>query len=204
MRTREQRASEKRARVIGRRWRHNPLCRRTDVVEAWTALVVSVVLWTGAPLAGLAAGWWAYDGARSTAAEQRAERHRVLAEVVGGSHASAPRGEGDRRPVERVDVRWSEPGERARTGVTRVPAGAEAGDRTYIWLDREDRIVPAPTSGTVVWQHALAVGACAAGVAVAGVLALHALIRRVAARRRLAEWEREWARTGPEWTRHRT
>ncbi|MEW2566725.1 hypothetical protein [Streptomyces sp. NPDC047070] len=204
MRTREQRASEKRARVIGRRWRHNPLCRRTDVVEAWTALVVSVVLWAGAPLAGLAAGWWAYDGARSTAVEQRAERHRVLATIVEGAHTSAAGGEGDRRPVKRVSVRWTEPGERARTGETRVPAGAGAGDRTYIWLDRQDRVVPAPTSDTVVWQHGLAVGACAAGVAAGGVLALHALTRRVAARRRLAEWEREWALTGPEWARDRT
>ncbi|MFE1800330.1 hypothetical protein ACFW9L_29760 [Streptomyces sp. NPDC059517] len=204
MRTREQRASEKRARVIGRRWRHNPLCRRTDVVEAWTALVVSVVLWAGAPLAGLAVGWWAYEGARSTAVEQRAERHRVLAEIVEGSYASAPTGEGDRRPVKRVNVRWSEPGERARTGETRVHAGAGVGDHTYIWLDRQDRIVPAPTSDTVVWQHTLAVGACATGVAAAGVLALHALVRRVAARRRLAEWEREWARFGPEWARDRT
>ncbi|MGC5565453.1 Rv1733c family protein [Streptomyces sp. FR-108] len=204
MRTWEQRAREKRARVIARRWRHNPLCRRADVVEAWTALVVSVVLWAGTPLAGLAAGRWAYEGARATAAEQRAERHRVLAEIVEGSHVSAPGGEGDRRPVQRVSVRWAEPGERTRKGETRVAAGAGAGDRTYIWVDRQDRIVPAPTSDTVVRQHALAVGACATGVAAAGVLTLHALIRRRAACRRLAEWEREWARTGPEWARHHT
>ncbi|MFF3487799.1 hypothetical protein ACFYXC_31630 [Streptomyces sp. NPDC002701] len=201
MRTRETRT---RTRVIGRRQRHNPLRRRSDVVEAWTALAVAVVLCVGAPLAGLAAGWWAYDGARSTAAEQRAERHRVRAEVVGGTPATTPSAEGDRRPVQRVGVRWTEPGGQVRTGTTRVSAGTRAGDHTDIWLDGRDRIVPAPTSRTVVWQHGLAVGACAAGAAGAAVLALHAVVRRVAARRRLAEWERAWARTGPEWARHRT
>ncbi|WP_328498206.1 hypothetical protein OHS59_39965 [Streptomyces sp. NBC_00414] len=204
MRTRKVRARVLRTQVIGRHGRHNPLRRRSDVVEVWTAMVVTAVLWAGAPLAGLAAGWWAYDGARSTAAEQRAERHRVLATVVESAPSSAPRAEGDRRPVQRVTVRWAEPGERTRTGETRVPAGAGVGDHTYVWLDWRDRIVPAPTSGTVVWQHTLAVGACGAGLAAAGVLALHALVRRVAARRRLAEWEQEWARTGPEWARHRT
>lgn len=196
------RTREKRTRVIGWRQRHNPLRRRSDVVEAWTALVVAVVLWAGAPLAGLAAGWWAHDGARATAAEQRAERHRVLAEVVDGTPAAASGAAGDRRPVRRVTVRWTEPGERARTGETRMSPGTRTGDHTYVWLDDRHRIVPAPTSGTVIWQHTLAVGACGAGLAAAGVLALHALVRRAAARRRMAEWEQDWARTGPEWARH--
>jgi hypothetical protein len=191
--------------VNGRRQRHNPLRRRCDVVEAWTAFAVAVVLCVGAPLAGLAAGLQAYDVARATAAEQRAERHRVRAEVVEGTSASVPASgaEGDRRPVQRVSVRWTEPGERPHAATTRVPAATRTGDHTYIWVDGRDRIVPAPTSRTVIWQHALAVGACAAGVAAAGVLALHALVRRSALRRRLAEWDRAWARTGPDWARHR-
>ncbi|MFS8199915.1 hypothetical protein ACLVWQ_14655 [Streptomyces sp. CWNU-52B] len=194
---------EKRTRVAGRRQRHNPLCRRSDVLEAWTVLVVTVALWAGAPLAGLALGRWAYEGARATAAEQRTERHRVLAEIVEGTPTAAPATGSDRRPVQRVTVRWTGPGERAHTGETRVSAATRVGDHRYVWLDDRDRIVPAPTSRTVVWQHTLAVGACGAGLAVAGVLAAHALVRRAATRRRMAEWEREWARTGPEWARHR-
>ncbi|WP_260334492.1 Rv1733c family protein [Streptomyces beigongshangae] len=197
------RTREKRTREMVLRQRHNPLRRRSDVVEAWTALVVAVVLCAGAPLAGLAVGWWAYDGARGTAAVQRAERHQVRAEVVERGPGSAPGAEGDRRPVQRVVVRWSGPDGREHTGTTRVAAGTRVGDHTHVWLDGRDRIVPAPTSGTVVWQHALVVGACGAVLAAVGVLALHTLVRRVAARRRLAEWERAWARTGPEWTRHR-
>ncbi|NSL42795.1 hypothetical protein HO151_00845, partial [Streptomyces sp. 8P21H-1] len=67
MRTREKRTRQQ----LVRKQRHNPLRRRSDVVEAWTALVVAVLLCAGAPLAGLGVGWWAYDGARDTAAVQR-------------------------------------------------------------------------------------------------------------------------------------
>ncbi|MFI1209535.1 hypothetical protein ACH4UV_18200 [Streptomyces sp. NPDC020802] len=203
MRTRAIGRRETRTRVFGRRWRHNPLRRRSDVMEVWTVLAVAVLLCVGVPSAGLVAGWWAYDGARDTAARQRAERHQVRAEVVEGAPASPTGSEGDRRPAHRVSVRWTEPGERARTGEATVPAGTRAGEHTYVWLNGRDRIVPAPLDGTVVWQHTLAMGACGAGLATAGVLAAHALVRRIATRRRLAEWEREWARTGPEWARDR-
>ncbi|CAM5660917.1 hypothetical protein SVIOM74S_05027 [Streptomyces violarus] len=44
-------------------------------------------------------------------------------------------------------------------------------------------------------------GTCAAVGEVLVVLLGHSAVRRVALRRRLTEWEREWARTEPEWTR---
>ena len=190
-------------RVRGWRWRHNPLRRRSDVVEAWTALCVAVLLCVGGPLAGIAAGWWAYDGARATAAEQLSERHRVRAEVTENAPASVPSSEGDRQPTYRVTVRWAEPGEPPRTDVARVSAGTRIGDRTDIWLDDRGRTVPAPADGTAVWQHTLAVGACATGVVAGAVLTGYAAVRRIAARHRMAEWEQEWARTGPEWGRRR-
>ncbi|MGW3728091.1 Rv1733c family protein, partial [Streptomyces sp. NPDC000851] len=77
-------------RVRGWRWRRNPLRRRSDVVEAWTALAVAVLLLLGAPLAGAVAAWWAHDEARSTAVAQRAERRHVRAEVLGRSPAGVP------------------------------------------------------------------------------------------------------------------
>src|SRR5207237_251923 len=43
-----------RTRVYGWRWRRNPLRRRSDVVEAWTVLVVAVLLSVVAPLVGVA------------------------------------------------------------------------------------------------------------------------------------------------------
>ncbi|QWB27705.1 MULTISPECIES: hypothetical protein [Streptomyces] len=189
-----------RTRVRGWRLRSSPLRRRSDVVEAWTVLVVAVLLLVGAPLAGVAAAWWAHDEAVSVSAEQRAERHRVRAEVVGGKDDSLPSAEAGGQHAFRATVRWTEPGEGTRTATARVAAGTRQGEVVDVWFDSRGRNVPPPVDGTEVWQHTLTIGTCAAGGAVLVVLLGHVAVRRVALRRRLAEWDRAWARTEPEWT----
>jgi hypothetical protein len=69
-----------------------------------------------------------------------------------------------------------------------------------VWFDSRGRSVTPPVDGTAVRQHALTMGTCAAGGAVLVVLLAHSAVRRPALRRRLAEWDRAWARTEPEWT----
>ncbi|MEV5431629.1 hypothetical protein [Streptomyces sp. NPDC052701] len=192
-----------RTRVRGWRWRRSPLRRRSDVVEAWTVLAVAVLLLVGAPLAGAAAAWWAQGEARATAAEQRAERHRVRAEVVGGDSGTPPSMQADGRHAYRAAVRWTEPGGAERTAVARVPAGTRQGDVVDVWFDSRGRGVPPPVDGSAVWQHTVTVGVCVAVGATAVVLLGHAAVRRVALSRRLAEWEREWARTEPRWSHRR-
>lgn len=190
-----------RTRVHGWRWRCNPLRRRSDVIEAWTALFVAVLLCVGAPLAGTAAGWWAYDNARTAQVSQRAQRHQVPAVLVEDAPASVPSAQSSRQPLYQVKVRWTEPGKGTRTTVARVPAGLRRGDRTDVWLDARDRGVAAPPSDAAVWQHGLTTGVWAAGGVAGAVLLARAVFRRVAERHRMAEWEAEWARTGPEWRR---
>jgi hypothetical protein len=190
-----------RTRVRGWRWRRNPLRRRADVVEAWTVLVVVVLLLVGAPLAGAVAGRWAHDDARQIAAEQRAERHRVRAEVVGRPPDGFPAGQAGRENAFRVAVRWTEPGQGVRTTTARVPAGTERGDVVDVWFDARGRTVAPPVDGTAVWQHTLTMGVSTAGGTAAVVLLGHALVRKAAMRHRLEEWDREWARTEPEWSR---
>jgi hypothetical protein len=192
-----------RTRVRGWRWRRNPLRRRSDVFEAWTVLVVAVLLFLGAPLAGAAAAWWAHDEARAVATAQRAERHRVRAEVVGKTPSALPTVEGGRQHAFRVSVRWTEPGAGPRTATARVPAGTRQGDVIDVWFDSTGRSVPPPPDETSVWQHTITIGACAAGGAAAVVLLGQSSVRAVAARHRMAEWEREWALTEPRWTHRR-
>ncbi|MEU0387734.1 Rv1733c family protein [Streptomyces chartreusis] len=189
-----------RTRVRGWRWRRSPLRRRSDVVEAWTVLVVAVLILVGAPAVGAAAAWWAHDEARSVSAEQQAERHRVRAEVVGRKADTPPSVQTDGRHTYRATVRWTEPGEGTRTATAPVPGGTRQGEVVDVWFDSRGRSVSPPVDGTAVWQHTLTMGTCAAGSVVLVVLLGHSAVRRVALRRRLAEWEREWARTEPEWT----
>ncbi|MET8944330.1 hypothetical protein ABZX30_12280 [Streptomyces sp. NPDC004542] len=190
-----------RTRVRGWRWRRNPLRRRSDVVEAWTALAVAVLLLVGAPLAGALAGLWAHDEALKAAIVQRAERHRVRAEVIGEVPERLP-SVGDRQAY-RTTVRWTEPGGGTRTASARVPAGAGRGDVVDVWFDARGRSVTPPPDGVAVWQHTVSIGVCVAGGAAAVLLLGHGIARHVALRHRLDEWEREWARTGPDWTRRR-
>ncbi|NEA98457.1 hypothetical protein [Streptomyces sp. SID13726] len=192
-----------RTRVRGWRWRRNPLRRRSDVVEAWTVLAVALLLFLGAPLAGAAVGWWAHDDARSVAAVQRAERHRVRAEVVGRVPDSLPTVQGGREHTSRVTVRWTQAGGAAKTATARVPAGTHQGDTVDVWFDSRGRSVPAPPDETAVWQHTVTMGACGAGGAVALILLGRSILRGATHRRRLAEWERDWALTEPQWTRRR-
>ncbi|MEU3980801.1 hypothetical protein AB0F77_11905 [Streptomyces sp. NPDC026672] len=192
-----------RTRVIGWRWRRNPLRRRSDVLEAWTAVAVAVLLCVGAPLAGALAGLWAHDEARSLAAAQRAERHHVRAEVLGSVPERLPVAQGGRQRPYEARVSWTEPGAGTRTAEARVPGGTRDGDVVDVWFDPAGRDVPAPPGDVAVWQHTVTLGVTAAGAAAVTVLLGNGVLRRISLRHRLGEWEHEWARTGPDWSRGR-
>ncbi|QKW26268.1 hypothetical protein HUT11_09275 [Streptomyces seoulensis] len=187
----------------GRARRRNPLRRRADVVRAWAALVLAVLVCAGAPLLGLGTAWWAYGEARAAQTAQRADRHRVRAEAVGDTRAApltARARPGDTRPV---TVRWTQPGGRPRTATTRVRTGVRPGDPVDVWLDSGGRVVTAPSGDSTVWQYTVSLGCYATGGAVAVLLLGRAVARRVSWRRRLDEWDRAWARTGPRWSGRR-
>ncbi len=120
-----------------------------------------------------------------------------------GSGDSLPSVQAGGQHAFRATVRWTEPGEGTRTATARVPAGARQGEVVDVWFDARGRSVAPPVDGTAVWQHTLTIGTCAAGGAMLVVLLGHFVVRRVTLRRRLAEWDRAWARTEPEWTHRR-
>ncbi|WP_369166790.1 hypothetical protein AB5J49_02355 [Streptomyces sp. R28] len=192
-----------RYRVRGRRLRHSPLRRRSDVVEAWALLTVAALLLVVAPLVGVLTAWWAHDDARATAREQRAERRQIRAEVIGRTSDALPMAQGGRQPSARTTVRWTEPEGDPRTATARVPADARNGDTVDVWLDSRGRSVAPPADNMAVWQHTVTIGVCATGGAAAVILLAHTVVRHAAMRRRLAEWDQEWARTEPEWTGRR-
>ncbi|EGX55905.1 integral membrane protein [Streptomyces zinciresistens K42] len=172
-------------------------------METWTLRAVVVLLSVIAPLAGVAAAWWAQGDAGATARDQRAERRPVRAEVVGRTSAAVPAAQTGRTPSARATVRWTEPGQGPRTAEVRVPAGTRTGERVGLWLDARGRAVPPPPDAAAVWQHAVTVGVLAAGASVALIVLGHGLVRQTAMRRRLAEWETAWTGTEPAWTGRR-
>ncbi|MFE9118579.1 hypothetical protein [Streptomyces sp. NPDC007172] len=182
------------------RWRRNPLCRRSDRVEAWTGLVLGTALFVGAPMAGSLTGLAVYDHAQATAAQQRSSCHLVRATVledVPTSPTSAD--EIAARPAHRAAVRWTTSDGRSVTGEVKMPDGTERGSAAEIWVDAHDHATTAPRSRSDSWAQAMGVGGVsttAAGLVVGGVWLA---VRSALGRRRMADWEHDWAVTGPQW-----
>ncbi|CAL9357699.1 Rv1733c family protein [Streptomyces sp. enrichment culture] len=192
-----------RTRVRGWRRRHNPLRRRCDVVEGWTVLLVALLLFVGAPLLGAATAWWGYDQAQEIVAEQRTERHQVRATVAGAASGTPPSTELGGQHSYRATVHWTAPDGTEKSTTARIPSETRHGDRVDVWLDAHGRSVPPPASGAEVWQHSATVGSFTAIGTALAVLLAHRAVRGVALRRRMAEWDRDWARTEPQWTHRR-
>ncbi|WP_333742957.1 hypothetical protein [Streptomyces ardesiacus] len=192
-----------RTRVRGWRWRRNPLRRRSDVVEAWLTVVVALLLFVGAPLLGAATAWWGYGQAQAVVAQQRAERHHVRATVVDRTPGSLATEHLGGQQSYRAAVHWTAPDGTEKSATARVPAATRHGDTVDVWLDSQGRSVPPPSDGAEIWQHSATVGSFTALGTALTVLLAHRAVRAVTLRRRLAEWDREWALTEPRWTHRR-
>jgi hypothetical protein len=95
---------------------------------------------------------------------------------------------------------WPLPNGQQRTASLRVGAGRRTGDRVPIWIDRQgNRVDPPQTPGIL-----LANAAMAGVVLIVGAWVLLAALWwaacRVLGRINAAWWERQWARTGPQWS----
>ncbi|MFC9927488.1 hypothetical protein [Streptomyces sp. NPDC127190] len=180
------------------RWRRNPLKRRADVVEAWVLLGA----WLLTVLAGLLGGLMAARSVEQGLAGERASRHAVVARVVG--RVPKPAAEGGRAGAgDQVwaTMRWTAPDGSVHTGRIQVEAGTRDGTTLTVWTDPRGRLTDRPTTATeAALRAALAgalVGASAAAVPFAGGLLLRGRLER----RRMAAWDTEWARLGPQWGR---
>lgn len=179
----------------------NPLRRTVDRVEAAVMAGLFVVFLAGASLAALAAaGHVTASGLRAERAE--ASWRRVPAVLLQNAPRAAQSPDED-STIPLVRARWTAPDGTPRVGELYAPYGAAAGTTVPVWTDRSGNLEAAPVEhGYVVAQATFtaltAVALVAAAVAVTGLLA-----RRALDRHRLAAWEAEWARTGPQWTGRR-
>ncbi|MFG2307913.1 hypothetical protein ACGFS9_04365 [Streptomyces sp. NPDC048566] len=186
------------------RWRHNPLRRATDLVEAWLALVTLLIVVLGAPLAGTATGV-AADGALQRAVRhQRTDRHPVAATVVrtlGQDPArSDPESSTARGVRTRVLAHWRSPGGTPRHGVVATGlASPHPGSRFRLWTDRHGHPVGRPLDHATATTHAVLAGFGAAVLTAGCVECGRRLILWQLVRRRYACWDRAWDKAGPDW-----
>ncbi|MCT7356652.1 hypothetical protein N4P33_31575 [Streptomyces sp. 15-116A] len=189
-----------------RRWRHNPLCRRTDLLEGWVALAALLLVLLGAPVIGTLVGSATQDALQESVREQRRARHAVTATVVRELEQSPldvdPETSTGRDLHSRVLAHWTAPDRTDHHGA--VLARLEdprPGDRFRIWTDRHGRLVPRPLDTATAATHAVIAGFGAALAAAGLIEGGRRLIVWRMVRRRYALWDRAWEKAGPDWGR---
>ncbi|WP_282699959.1 hypothetical protein [Streptomyces sp. CC219B] len=180
------------------RLRRNPLKRRADVVESWVLLAACVLT----VLVGVVVGLCTAASVERGLARERAEWRPVEARLTDRATDSAdPQALGSSGAYVWAKVRWAALDGSSRTGQARVRQGSGAGTPVTVWTDREGRLVSKPATASQARDRAALagalVGASAATLPVAGARMLCCRLER----RRVDQWEAEWARFGPSWGR---
>ncbi|MFE3035125.1 hypothetical protein ACFXKY_26190 [Streptomyces canus] len=175
------------------RWRRNPLRRRSDRLEAWLVLAT----WTLALLGGLFAGAGAAAGMDDDLAARRAAVHTVSAVLVGKADRTATVTEDGSDETVWAKVRWTSLDGAAHTGLTRVAPGTPAGASVTVWTDRQGGLVRAPLTAAEARLQSVLTGVLVAAGTGALVFGGGYWARLRLDRRRLRDWEAEWARVAP-------
>ncbi|MFF4353464.1 hypothetical protein [Streptomyces sp. NPDC001530] len=186
------------------RWRHNPLRRTTDLVEAWLALAAILLILVAAPLIGAAVGASAQDALQQSVRDQRQARHEVAATVVKKLSRSPlepdPETSSARDAHSRVQADWTAPDGTVRHGtVIAALKSPHPGDHFTIWTDLHGRIVGRPLDSATATTHAVLAGFGAALMAAGLVEGGRRLIVWRMIRRRYARWDQAWDKAGPDW-----
>lgn len=188
------------------RWRHNPLRRRTDLVEAWVAFAAVLLIAVAAPLAGFAIGGLTRDALLQSVREQREVRHEIAATVV--KKISRPPVDPDpetssaRDKHSRVLAHWTAPDGTARSGAVMADLDSpDPGDRFRLWTDERGQVVGRPLDDVTASTHAALAG-LGAGAAAVGLVegARRFVVWRIVLLR-YDRWDRAWDKAGPDWGR---
>ncbi|KUN77984.1 Rv1733c family protein [Streptomyces griseoruber] len=188
------------------RWRHNPLRRGTDLVEAWVALSALLLILLVAPVVGSLIGAVAQDSLQQAVREQRQARHEITATVVRKAAASPlqadPEAASGRETRSRVVADWTAPDGTGRHGtVLAALKTPHRGDHFEIWTDAHGTLVARPLDSATATTHAVLAGFGAALLTAGAVEGGRRLIVWRMVRRRYARWDQAWDRAGPDWGR---
>ncbi|MFL9659721.1 hypothetical protein ACJ7VE_39225 [Streptomyces sp. PB17] len=188
------------------RWRGNPLCRASDLAEAWLALTSLLLIVCVAPLIGVLVGGAAQSALQRSVREQHEMRHRVTATVVRALERSRltvdPEGATGEELRSRVLAAWTGPDGSRHEGPVLVGIDRpDSGDRFAMWTDGRGREVARPLDSATATTHAALAGVGTAVAAAALVEAARRIVLWRLVRRRHARLEQEWERAGPDWGR---
>jgi hypothetical protein len=184
---------------LARGWRldRNPLRRASDRVESLMLIALLAVFLASAPLAALACGGWAHTAAQRAELAQAASRRLVTA-VVATAPAVGDIGFGGTASVSQA--RWTAPDGKVVKQEIPVSVGTRPGATLQVWSTLDGQLTSHPmsaaqVSGCTALGEATGAAAAATALALVGLLAHWALVRR-----RMSAWDADWQATGPRWT----
>ncbi|MEP7025553.1 MAG: hypothetical protein ABJB47_17490 [Actinomycetota bacterium] len=176
---------------------HNPLRRRSDLIEAWLLpAAVAVFLILGPLLVG-ASTWWVHHQA---AAVQQAQRswHEVPAVVVQPVPGPLVPGNSDSW-MTWTAARWTDAGQQ-HTGLIPARSGTWAGRTVPVWLDRAGHVQMPPLTPAQIHYRVMGTAEGALALLAVALACLALLYLRILRRRALADWENAWISEGPQWS----
>jgi hypothetical protein len=185
----------RRGKVLGWRWRRNPLRRPSDVIEAWIVLAAWTVAFVGAVVAGVIGSQIAHRAV----AHDRAGRLPVSAVLVKAVPGGRDLVTGFKYDRVRATVRWTDAKGITRMGVTDVKTTAKPGSRLTAWTDGRGRLVAAPMNTAEATTRVVLAGTGAALTAGLTALGAGCLVRLRVQRRATERWGAEWERIGRQW-----
>ncbi|MEU6762234.1 hypothetical protein ABZ916_06885 [Streptomyces sp. NPDC046853] len=188
------------------RWRHNPLRRKTDLVEAWVACAALLLIVLAAPLAGFAVGGLSKDALQESVRQQREVRHEVAGTVI--KKISRPPVDPDpetssaRDRHSRVLAQWTAPDGTAHSGTVLADLRSpDPGDRFKLWTDEHGQVVGRPLDDATASTHAALAGFGVAAAVAGLVEGTRRLVVWRIVLRRYDRWDQAWDKAGPDWGR---
>ena len=174
----------------------NPLRRRLDRIQSMVMLTAVLVAVLIVPIA-VAVSRSVTQSIERTEAERRSTMTQVRARALEATPPAIP--EAGPQATARVQVSWTDPAGWPHEGRTNVPLGTAKDAEVTIWLDPAGEITTPPrrpgdsaaVGGGVGLSTAMLSWLLIAGLARLSVVPLD--------RRRLRDWDREWAQVGPRW-----
>ncbi|GAA2935178.1 Rv1733c family protein [Streptomyces enissocaesilis] len=188
------------------RWRRNPLCRTTDLVEAWAAFATVLLIVFLAPAVGRLCGTLTHAALQESVRVQHEQRHRTTALVVraapGPAMPADPEIPSERAPHTRVVANWTARDGSRHTGtVPTTRRAAQPGDRFPVWTDERGRVVGRPMDDVTASTHATVAGIGATAAAAVFFEGGRRLFVWRLTLRRYTRLDRAWAGAGPDWGR---
>lgn len=178
----------------------SPLRRRLDRIQSMVVLTAVLLAVLMIPVAVAVSHAVTHSIERSEA-ERRSTMTQVQARALEETLPAIP--EAGTQATSSVRVSWTDPAGWPREGRANVPLGTAKDAEVTIWLDQSGEITTPPrrpgdgaaVGGAVGLSTVMLSWLLIAGLARLSVVPLD--------RRRLRDWDREWARVGPRW-RHRS